>query len=147
MDKIKTTLLYIVIILLIYVFLYTYMYNDKALTFDDYKQTNNQTNDIINNIINNNNIKKLNFIDLKDEEGILYKTKLDNADTILENMKKNEIMNLNNQINNIKNKKEKNNQNILESLTELYFKQYIEYINKQNAVVYNEYLRYNNPKK
>ena len=147
MDKIKTTLLYIVIILLIYVFLYTYMYNDKALTFDDYKQTNNQTNDIINNIINNNNIKKSNFIDLKDEEGILYKTKLDNADTILENMKKNEIMNLNNQINNIKNKKEKNNQKILESLTELYFKQYIEYINKQNAVVYNEYLRYNNPKK
>jgi len=133
MDKIKTTLLYIFIILLIYVVLYTYIYNNKELTFDNY--------------INNNNIKKLNFINLKDKEGIIYKTNLNNFETILENIKNDDLPNLYNKIKPIKNEIQQNNESILEKLTELYFKQYIEYIDKQNAAVYNEYLRYNNPKK
>lgn len=132
MDKIKTTLLYIFIILLIYVVLYTYIYNNKELTFDNY---------------NNNNIKKLNFINLKDNEGILYKSQINNANTILQNIKNNDLPKLATKINTIQNDKQQNNESILENLTELYFKQYIEYVNKQNAVVYNEYLRYNNPKK
>ena len=133
MDKIKTTLLYIFIILLIYVVLYTYIYNNKELTFDNYN--------------NNNNIKKLNFINLKNNEVILYKSQINNANTILQNIKNNDLPRLATKINTIQNDKQQNNESILENLTELYFKQYIEYVNKQNAVVYNEYLRYNNPKK
>lgn len=130
MDKIKTTLLYIIIILLLYVFLYTYIYSNKELTFDDY----------------NNTIQKSNFINLKNEDGILYNAKINNAKTIVEDIKYNDLEKLNDKLNNIKIEKKLNNKNILENLTELYFKQYIEYMNKQNAVVYNEYLKYNNHK-
>ena len=130
MDKIKTTLLYIIIILLLYVFLYTYIYSNKELSFDNY----------------NNTIQKSNFINLKNEDGILYNTKINNAKTIVEDIKYNDLEKLNDKLNNIKIEKKLNNKTILENLTELYFKQYIEYMNKQNAVVYNEYLKYNNNK-
>jgi hypothetical protein len=130
MDKIKTTLLYIIIILLLYVFLYTYVYSNKEFTFDDY----------------NNTIQKSNFINLKNEDGILYNTKINNAKTVIEDIKNNDLQKLNERVNNIVKDKKTNNKNILENLTELYFKQYIEYMNKQNAVVYNEYLKYNNHK-
>jgi len=142
MHKLKTTLLYIIIILLIYVFLYKYIYNNKELKFDDYDQTTKQINNQSNET-NKMNIKKSNFIDLKDEDGIVYNNKIDNVHRILMSMKTNDIAKLDKQIIDINIQKENNNSKILESLTDLYFKQYIEYINKQNAVVYNEYLRYN----
>jgi hypothetical protein len=133
-TNINTLLLYIFIILLIYCIMYTFIYNDKVVTFD-----------------NTNNIKKTNntdkFMNILESEGDQYLYELNNLQQSSQNMLDTDISSISNIITNIKGNQTENNNKIIDNLTEIFFKRCLEYVNNKNAIVYNEFLKYDNPSK
>jgi len=138
-TNIKTLLLHIFIILLLYCVMYTFIYNDKVLKFDD---DDNNFNDNLNDNLKNNKDK---FINILNTEGDQYINTLNNLSSSVSNMRVNDIKPITDIINNIKQNQSNNNKKIIDSLTEIYFKRCLEYVNKKNAVVYNEFLKYDKP--
>jgi len=112
--------------------MYIFIYNDKVVKFD------NDDNNI-------NSINKDKFINILETEGIDYINKLNNLNTSTLNIRDNDIQNITDVINNIKQNQAINNKKIIDGLTEIYFKRCLEYVNNNNAVVYNEFLKYNKP--
>ena len=128
--NIKLLLLYIFIILLLYCVMYIFIYNDKVFKFD-----NDDDNDKYND----------KFINILNTEGDQYINQLNNLSISTLNMRDNDIKTSTDIINNIKQNQDNNNKKIIDSLTEIYFKRCLEYVNNKNAVVYNEFLKYDKP--
>jgi hypothetical protein len=136
MKNINTLLLYIFLILLLYCLMYTCLYNSKELIFDSDIDINN----------NNNENDKFENIDISYNEAQRYLTGLNNIkigvnnsivnNPYMENIKT-EIYNLNNSINS-------QDDITLNNLSNVYMKNYLEYINKNNAIVYKEYEKLRN---
>jgi hypothetical protein len=127
-KNLNELLLYIFIILLLYCLMYTYLYNSKPLIFDS---------DIYSNI--NTDTDK--FIDITYEDEQDYLNSLEN----IKNGVNNSIVN-NNYINNMKSQLSNLNAIInsqdyitVDNLSNIYMKDYVEYIHRKNAIVYNEY--------
>jgi hypothetical protein len=116
----NTLLLYIVMILLLYCFMYMYIYNDNKLVFD-------------------NNMDK--FLDLTEEDQVTYINNLQNIKNDLNyGIVNGEYINdIKSSVNSFTLKKKNND--TLNKISGIYLKDYIENINKKNAIVYNEYLR------
>jgi hypothetical protein len=114
--------------------MYTFIYNDKVVTFD-----------------NTNNIKKTNntdkFMNILESEGDQYLYELNNLQQSSQNMLDTDISSISNIITNIKGNQTENNNKIIDNLTEIFFKRCLEYVNNKNAIVYNEFLKYDNPSK
>jgi len=126
-ENIKIILLYIFVIVLLFCIMYLFIYNNKEIRFD-------------------NNIKIKTFEKFYDDNSTMY---LNNLNILNNSIKNNgiEITALINKVNEIKNNKNKNNNIILDKLNNMFWNKYLENINKKNAVVFNEYLKYNEPKK
>ena len=107
--------------------MYLFIYNNKEIRFD-------------------NNIKIKTFEKFYDDDNNVY---LNNLNILNNSIKNNgiEITALINKVNEIKNNKNKNNNIILDKLNNMFWNKYLENINKKNAVVFNEYLKYNEPEK
>jgi len=126
-ENIKIILLYIFVIVLLFCIMYLFIYNNKEIRFD-------------------NNIKIKTFEKFNNNKYDMY---LNNLNILNNNIKNNgiEITALINKVNEIKNNKNKNNNIILDKLNNMFWNKYLENINKKNAVVFNEYLKYNEPEK
>jgi len=126
-ENIKIILLYIFVIVLLFCIMYLFIYNNKEIRFD-------------------NNIKIKTFEKFYDDDNNVY---LNNLNILNNSIKNNgiEITALINKVNEIKNNKNKNNNIILDKLNNMFWNKYLENINKKNAVVFNEYLKYNEPEK
>ncbi len=107
-------------ILLLYCFMYMYIYNDNKLVFD-------------------NNMDK--FLDLTEEDQVTYINNLQNIKNDLNyGIVNGEYINdIKSSVNSFTLKKKNND--TLNKISGIYLKDYIENINKKNAIVYNEYLR------
>ena len=127
-DNIKTLVLYIFCILLLYCVMHIFIYNDKVVKFDNY-----------------DNINQDKFMDILETEGVEYINQINNLRESTLNMRDNDIQNITDVINNIKKNQANNNKKIIDGLTEIFFKRCLEYVNNKNAVVYNEFLKYNKP--
>ena len=126
-ENIKIILLYIFVIVLLFCIMYLFIYNNKEIRFD-------------------NNIKIKTFEKFYDDNSAMY---LNNSNILNNSIKNNgiEITALINKVNEIKNNKNKNNNIILDKLNNMFWNKYLENINRKNAVVFNEYLKYNEPEK
>jgi len=126
-ENIKIILLYIFVIVLLFCIMYLFIYNNKEIRFD-------------------NNIKIKTFEKFYDDDYTVY---LNNLNILNNNIKNNgiEITALINKVNELKNNKNKNNNIILDKLNNMFWNRYLENINRKNAVVFNEYLKYNEPEK
>ena len=126
-ENIKIILLYIFVIVLLFCIMYLFIYNNKEIRFD-------------------NNIKIKTFEKFYDDDNNVY---LNNLNILNNSIKNNgiEITALINKVNEIKNNKNKNNNIILDKLNNMFWNKYLENINRKNAVVFNEYLKYNEPEK
>ena len=146
--NIKSLLLYIFIILLLYCVMYIFIYNDKVFKFDNdddnYNNYNNYNNKDNNNDDDNDKYNDK-FINILNTEGDQYLNQLNNLSISTLNMRDNDIKTITDIINNIKQNQDSNNKKIIDSLTEIYFKRCLEYVNNKNAVVYNEFLKYDKP--
>jgi hypothetical protein len=126
-ENIKIILLYIFVIVLLFCIMYLFIYNNKEIRFD-------------------NNIKIKTFEKFNNNKYDMY---LNNLNILNNNIKNNgiEITELINKVNELKNNKNKNNNIILDKLNNMFWNKYLENINRKNAVVFNEYLKYNEPEK
>ena len=126
-ENIKIILLYIFVIVLLFCIMYLFIYNNKEIRFD-------------------NNIKIKTFEKFYDDNSTMY---LNNLNILNNSIKNNgiKITALINKVNEIKNNKNKNNNIILDKLNNMFWNKYLENINRKNAVVFNEYLKYNEPEK
>jgi hypothetical protein len=126
-ENIKIILLYIFVIVLLFCIMYLFIYNNKEIRFD-------------------NNIKIKTFEKFNNNKYDMY---LNNLNILNNNIKNNgiEITELINKVNELKNNKNKNNNIILDKLNNMFWNRYLENINRKNAVVFNEYLKYNEPEK
>ena len=122
----NTLLLYIFMILLLYCFMYVYIYNDKELVFDNNKEY----------------ITIDKFLDLTLEDQTTYISNLkDIKDTL------NNTIVSNRYIGDVKSSVDSFNLKIkdndtLNKISSIYLKDYIENVNKKNATVYNEYIKF-----
>ena len=126
-KNIKIILLYIFVIVLLFCIMYLFIYNNKEIRFD-------------------NNIKIKTFEKFNNNKYDMY---LNNLNILNNNIKNNgiEITELINKVNELKKNKNKNNNIILDKLNNMFWNRYLENINRKNAVVFNEYLKYNEPEK
>jgi hypothetical protein len=108
--------------------MHIFIYNDKVVKFDNY-----------------DNINQDKFMDILETEGVEYINQINNLHESTLNMRDNDIQNITDVINNIKKNQANNNKKIIDGLTEIFFKRCLEYVNNKNAVVYNEFLKYNKP--
>ena len=116
----NTLLLYIFMILLLYCFMYIFIYNDKELVFDS-------------------TLDK--FMDLTEEEQQAY---IDNLRQIKNKfndgiINDNYVTKIKTDVNNFKLKQQ--DQTTLDNISSIYLKDYIENINRKNAIVYNQYIK------
>ena len=110
-------------ILLLYCFMYVYIYNDKELVFDDINNTDK-------------------FMDLSPQDQNIYMNKLKKIKNNLSNgiISDNYISDIKNSVNKFTlNKKDTDTIN---NISNIYMKDYIDNINKKNAIVYNEYIKF-----
>ena len=106
----NTLLLYIFMILLLYCLMYKYIYNTKKFSFDD--------DDIEDK-----------FMNLTYTDELSYLGDLTNiTNDINNNLFNNNINNLN-----------KTSIDTINNLSNIYFKDYLQYVNKKNATVFNVY--------
>jgi hypothetical protein len=78
-------------------------------------------------------------------DGLAYNNSLDDTISFL-NQNSADISTVLSIYNKTVDKRKENNDKLINDLTEIYFKQYLEYVNKTNAVVYNQYTKYQDPK-
>ena len=142
-DHINMMLVYLFIIVLLFCIMYLFIYNDKELIFD-----NTFNNTIKNNTIKPKKIKTFEkFNDdlvISGEEANTYINNLTILDTQIKNKN---IQTIIENINSIKDTKDEKNNYILKQINTIYWKRYLENINQTNASVFNEYLKYSEPKK
>ena len=134
--NINQLLLYIFLILLLYCIMYIFIYSNKKFTF-----MNNIDEDYIRTDIDNT--IKNNFEDITyytDEDGIDYYNELVSVNAYLRENQENLI-----QILKVMRKKNINNSLLINNLSTLYLKQYLEYMNKKNAVVQAQSIKYKDP--
>ena len=139
-EDINTILLYIFLILLLFCIMYIFIYSDQKISFYDnidhidtsiikYKDTFENTTPYYSN-----------------DAGILYLQSLtDFNNYVIKNQ--NNLVNILVTIQNAKNATNTNNKVLVNSLTKLYYKQYLEFINKINAAVFNKSNQMTNPNK
>ena len=136
-------LVYIFIIVLLFCIMYVFIYNDKELKFDN----------TFNNTIKNKTKKVSTFEKFNDnivisgEAANNYINNLTSLKNEIENIDTNQIQNIIKNINSIKDTKDEKNDYILKQINTIYWKRYLENINQTNASVFNEYLKYSEPKK
>ena len=101
--------------------MYMYIYNDKKLVFDNSMDE---------------------FMDLSEEDQVTYINNLQNIKNDLNYgiVDVDYINDINSSVNSFTLKKKNND--TLNKISGIYLKDYIENINKKNAIVYNEYLRH-----
>ncbi len=140
-EDINTILLYIFVILLLFCIMYIVFYSDQTISFDD------NLNSIETSIIKSKN--SFNDTPLQpyysDADGKAYLQSLSDFNTYIVN-NQNNLTNILITIQNAKEKTSTNNTVLMNSITNLYYKQYLESINKENAVVYNQSNKSMNPK-
>jgi len=142
-DHINMMLVYIFIIVLLFCIMYVFIYNDKELKFDN----------TFNNTIKNKTKKVSTFEKFNDnivisgEAANNYINNLTSLKNEIENIDTNQIQNIIKNINSIKDTKDEKNDYILKQINTIYWKRYLENINQTNASVFNEYLKYSEPKK
>jgi len=123
--------------------MYVFIYNDKELKFDN----------TFNNTIKNKTKKVSTFEKFNDnivisgEAANNYINNLTSLKNEIENIDTNQIQNIIKNINSIKDTKDEKNDYILKQINTIYWKRYLENINQTNASVFNEYLKYSEPKK
>jgi hypothetical protein len=134
--NINQLLLYIFLILLLYCIMYIFIYSNKKFTFMNNIDEDDIRTDIDNTIKNN-------FEDITyytDEDGIDYYNELVSVNAYLRENQENLI-----QILKVMRKKNINNSLLINNLSTLYLKQYLEYMNKKNAVVQAQSIKYKDP--
>jgi hypothetical protein len=134
--NINLLLLYIFLILLLYCIMYIFIYSNKKFTFMNNIDEDDIRTDIDNTIKNN-------FEDITyytDEDGLDYYNQLVSVNAYLRENQENLI-----QILKVMRKKNINNSLLINNLSTLYFKQYLEYMNKKNAVVQAQSIKYTDP--
>ena len=130
-------LLYLFIIVLLFFIMYFFIYNDKEITFDNTIKTKPvKTFEKFNN-------DKI----ITGEQANNYINRLNELNVGIQDINENKIQKIINNINSIKDTKDEKNNYILEQINTIYWKRYLENINQTNASVFNEYLKYSEPKK
>ncbi len=116
--------------------MYIFIYSNKKFTFMNNIDEDDIRTDIDNTIKNN-------FEDITyytDEDGIDYYNELVSVNAYLRENQENLI-----QILKVMRKKNINNSLLINNLSTLYLKQYLEYMNKKNAVVQAQSIKYKDP--
>lgn len=139
-EDVNTILLYIFVILLLFCIMYIVFYSDQNIQFYD------NLDSIETNIIKSKN----SFNDIpqpyySDADGKAYLQSLSDFNTYIVN-NQNNLTNILITIQNAKEKTSTNNTVLMNSITNLYYKQYLESINNINAAVYNQSNKSMNPK-
>ena len=138
-EDINTILLYIFLILLLFCIMYIFIYSDQKISFYD------NIDHIDTSIIKH----KDTFYDIpyySEDGGKVYLQSLtDFNNYVIKNQ--NNLVNILITIQNAKNSTNTNNKVLVNSLTKLYYKQYLEFINKINAAVFNKSNQMLNPNK
>lgn len=142
MKNINRLLLYIFLILLLYCLMYTYLYNSNELIFDSDIESNSDSDSNINRYNKYNKYDK--FINVGTAGKVKYINGLNNINIGLTNSIVNnpymddvrtELSSINDSIN--------TQDNItLNNLSNIYMKDYLEYINRKNALVNKEYEKF-----
>ena len=117
------------------------MYKSQTINFDIDSTTDSETTNTTNttNTTKNNKVKLIQErFSVSQAEAEAYLTNINNENASLTE--------LNNIINIITNTNTQNKQIITEALKNAYYLQYINDMNKQNAIAYKQYLTYKNPK-
>jgi hypothetical protein len=133
--------------------MHNFIYDNQKVIFSDgdmndygymdSDSNNNIHSNIIFKVINNGNtILKEKFSLLEQENTENYYKNLNEYNIYINNFKKYDLVNLNNLITRIKAQNKLNNQQIMDLLTNIYIKRYIEHMNQINAVSYKSYINY-----
>ena len=130
-------LLYLFTILLLFCIMYLFIYNDKELKFD-----------------NTIKIKPVKTFEKFNNDEIItgqqaneYITSINQLNDTITKINNNQIKSIIDNVTKIKDTKDEKNDYILKKINEIYWKRYLENINQTNASVFNEYLKYSEPKK
>ncbi len=141
-DDVNTILLYIFLILLLFCMMYIFFYSDQNISFYDNLDNVESSIHKYKNSFNNSNIHPY----YSNDDGKAYlQSSTDFNNYIVNNQ--NNLTNILATIENAKAETSSNNSVLIDSITNLYNKQYLENINKVNAVVYNQSNKSMNPKK
>ena len=134
-KNINILVLYIFFILLLFCIMYIFIYSNNDIKFDNI--------DNINNKLIQNKITKDKFYNTEEDNNLLYTNILNDMLDSVESTNLNFTTTINNIKSNIAKKQIDYNEKILEKLTNIYFKRYLEHVNDINAVVYNKALSLN----
>jgi len=171
MENLNTSLTLILIllmILLLFCLMQNYIYNSQPIRFIEPKITYNQYSEINKNDKNNesklieikkkiivliNLIKdskendKNNFEDIPVEDIQTYYDSLKELDNNVKEFETLDMVKIKKTMDDIKLQRMKDKEQIVNELSNLYVLLGIDHINKGNAISYNEFLKYQNPKK
>ena len=144
-KNINILFLYIFFILLLFCIMYIFIYSNNDIKFDNIDNINNKDNkDNKDNKLIQHKIIKDKFDNAEDiKNRLLYTNILNNMIDNVEDTNRNFMTTINTIKKNINTKQIDYNNEILEKLTNIYFKRYLEHVNNINAVVYNKALLIN----
>ena len=132
-DDVNTILLYIFVILLLFCIMYIVFYSDQNISFYDNLDSIESRIYKYKNSFNDTTLHPY----YSDDDGKAYLQSSSEFNTYILN-NQNNLTNILATIENAKEETSSNNKVLMNSITNLYYKQYLESINKENAVVYNQ---------
>jgi hypothetical protein len=132
-DDVNTILLYIFVILLLFCIMYIVFYSDQNISFYDNLDSIESSIYKYKNSFNDTTLHPY----YSDDDGKAYLQSSSEFNTYILN-NQNNLTNILATIENAKEETSSNNKVLMNSITNLYYKQYLESINKENAVVYNQ---------
>ena len=118
-------------ILLLYCLMYTYLYNSNDLIFDSDSDSDSETDK---------------FLDISYDDNVRYLDELGNIKTGVDNSIVNNpyMTNIKRELSRLNNSINSQDEITLNNLSNVYMKDYLEYVNRTNIVVYNEYEKLKN---
>ena len=138
-QDINKILLYIFVILLLFCIMYIFIYSDQKISFDNDYNNKYQDNFGDTSVSTNPVTTQPSYYSESDGQKY-YKSLSDFNDYIVKNQ--NNLINIVDTVTNAQNNTSSNNDKLVDTMTKLYTKEYLEYINKINAVVYNKSNQY-----
>jgi len=151
-SSIDNMILILIVVLIIFYILYKFVYNPKLIVFDNDMEMDMEMKMDMNYLLLDNNkkmlIKKLETFgdDIYDEDGINNLEDIVGYNAYINSNLNPIISNINNTMDTVKTQRQTNKNNILNILSNIYLKRYIEIMNKQNAESYKMFLKYQEPK-